>query len=66
MQLKFLTLDKFGCFCKPGIVWTSERGEESFYDLISDDDNVVDMMSQLANVVQGKGSYSYVTQCVLQ
>jgi hypothetical protein len=31
----------------------SERGEESFYDLINDDENVVDMMSQLACVVQG-------------
>ncbi|XP_060567478.1 dynein axonemal heavy chain 5-like [Ruditapes philippinarum] len=34
------------------IVWMSERGEESFYDLINDDENVVDMMSQLACVVQ--------------
>ncbi|XP_052807484.1 dynein axonemal heavy chain 5-like isoform X7 [Mya arenaria] len=34
-----------------GIVWTSARGEESFYDLISDDENVGDMMSQLACVV---------------
>ncbi|XP_053397319.1 dynein axonemal heavy chain 5-like isoform X6 [Mercenaria mercenaria] len=34
------------------IVWISERGEESFYDLINDDENVADMMSQLAIVVQ--------------
>ncbi|KAL4232681.1 hypothetical protein ACF0H5_007369 [Mactra antiquata] len=34
------------------IVWMTPKGEESFYDLINDDENVIDMMSQLACVVQ--------------
>ena len=36
------------------IVWVNNKGEESFYDLISDDENVIDMMGQLSSCVQGK------------
>ena len=35
------------------IVWVNNTGEESFYDLISDDENVIDMMGQLSACVQG-------------
>ena len=38
--------------CVSDIVWLSDRGEESFYELISDDENVQDMMTQLSSVVQ--------------
>ena len=36
------------------IVWVSKTGEESFYDLIADDENVIDMMGQLSSCVQGQ------------
>ena len=36
------------------IVWVNNTGEESFYDLISDDENVIDMMGQLSACVQGR------------
>ena len=36
------------------IVWMGPRGEESFYDLITSDENIQDMMSQLQTVVQGE------------
>ena len=32
----------------------NNTGEESFYDLISDDENVIDMMGQLSACVQGR------------
>ena len=44
---------KYSCYLV-GIVWPNKSGEESFYDLISDDENVIDMMGQLACCVQGR------------
>ena len=43
-------------FSVTDIVWMGPRGEESFYDLITSDENIQDMMSQLQTVVQGKWS----------
>ena len=38
----------------PEICWIGYQGKESFYSLIAEDENVTEMMAQLAEIVKGK------------